>query len=165
MSTIARHIPRATTRPAEWDALLPSEEGGPWQVWMRKKGPGYWLMRWSTRLARLLGADVSNPNGIEEGGVVETEDEARDLCRIIYRATQGRYAVTYDRIIVGRVFSVKSVIAPRDQRWGTFDPFKVFDFSATEAVKEQAKHELVSVDLMNEVRAILSGALRSEPRT
>ena len=68
MATAAIHITSpATVRPVEWDALMPSEgERIPWQVWTRKKGPGYWLMRWATKVSRLLGADVSNPNGIEE---------------------------------------------------------------------------------------------------
>ena len=169
MSAVADRFPRATTRPAEWDVLLPDEgERVPCQVWMRRKGPGYWLMRWATRLARLLGADVSNPNGIEEAGTVETEEEAKDLCRIIYQKTGGRYAVTYDPVIVGRVFPLEAVIAPHDRRWRPFDPFKVFDFSATEAVKEQARHKLITVDEWKEMqatKAILSGALTSaEPR-
>jgi hypothetical protein len=124
---------------------------------MRRKGAGYWLMRLATRLARLLGADVSNPNGIEEAGTFWTEDEAQDLCRIIYRETGGAYAVTYDPVLVGRAYGVKSVIAPRDCRWRTFDPFKAFDFSATDAVKEQARHVLVSVADLEEIRRHLTG--------
>jgi hypothetical protein len=160
MAASAAHLERsATARPAEWGALMPSDEGGPWQVWMRKKGAGYWLMRWATRLARLLGADVSNPNGLEEAGAVETEDEARDLCRLIHQKTGGRYAVTYDRVVVGRVFPVESLIAPLDRGWGSYDPFRAFDFSATDAVREQARHELVDAGELARLReqdAILS---------
>lgn len=144
MSVEAIHIPRATSRPVEWDALMPEEgERIPWQVWTRKKGPGYWLMRWATKVSRLLGEDVSNPNGIEEPATFWTEEEAKDLCRIIHRETKGRYAVTYGPVVVGRVHPLKSVKAVGDKR---FDPFKTYDFSATDAVKEQARHILVDVE-------------------
>jgi hypothetical protein len=170
-ATVAQLDRARTARPKAWDTLLPSEEGGPWQVWVRRKGPGYWLMRYATRLSRLLGEDVSNPNGMEEGGTVETEDEARDLCRIIYERAGGRYAVTYTPLVVGRVYPFEGVLAAGDKRFKPprrFDPFKVFDFSATDAVREQARHVLISVDELREIRetrAILTGALpTAEPR-
>lgn len=150
MATVAAQLER-TARPAEWDVLMPAEgEPVPWQVWTRRKGAGYWLMRWATRLARLLGADVSNPNGIEEAGAFWTEDEAKDLCRLIHRQTGGRYAVTYGPVVVGRVHPLKAVKAVGDKR---FAPFKVFDFGATAAVKEQARHILVRVEEWEEVQA------------
>src|SRR5919205_6107 len=152
MAALAERLTRANVRPAEWDALMPDDGGRvPWQVWMRRKGAGYWLMRWATRLARRLGADVSNPNGIEEAGTFWTEAEAQDLCRIIHQVTGGRYAVTYDPVIVGRAYPLKSLIAPRDERLKPFDPFKTFDFSATDAVNEQARHVLVSVDELEKI--------------
>lgn len=135
------------------------EEGEriPWQVWTREKGPGYWLMRWATKVSRLLGADVSNPNGIEEPAAFWTEEEAKDLCRLIHQRFEGRYAVTYGPVVVGRVHPFESVKAVGDKR---FDPFKVFDFSATDAVKEQARHVLVSVDTLQEITAALTDAQR-----
>lgn len=163
-----------TARPAAWDALMPEEgERIPWQVWMRWKGSAYWVHRWATKLARFtaeverrLGRDVpqpvGNPNGLEEPATVWTEEEAKDLCRLIYREYGGRMAVTYGPLLVSRVHPFRSVKAVGDKK---FDPFRVFDFSATEAVKEQARHMLITVDEYEEVRAILTGALKKpEPR-
>jgi hypothetical protein len=97
---------------------------------------------------------VSNPNGIEEAAAFWTEEEARDLCRLIYEQTGGAYAVTYGPVVVGRVHPLTSVPAIGDKR---FDPFAAFDFSATEAVKEQARHVLVSVDDLRQLTSDLTG--------
>jgi hypothetical protein len=130
---------------------------------MRPKGAGYYILRYATRLARFsweverrlgrkdLPPKPTNPNGLEEAGTVATEDEAQDLCRIIHRATKGRYAVTYTPLVVGRVYPFESVMAAGDRY---FDPFKEFDFSATDAVKEQAKHVLVSVDDLKQLTSL-----------
>lgn len=155
MAAVAKALASPKTRPASWDVLMPDDGSGVlWQVWMRRKGPGYWLMRYATRLARLLGAPVTNPNALEDGGTFKTEGEARDLCRIAHGRTGGRYAVTYTPVLVGRAYPLTPVVAAGDRY---FDPFKVFDFSATDAVREQARHVLVSVDELDELRAILTG--------
>jgi len=159
----------AEARPVGWAALLPydGEQGTLWQVWMRERGAGYWLLRWATRLANLLrrSAPLSNPNGLEDGGTYRTLEEAEDFCRIVHRDTGGRKAVTISPVVVGRAFPVRPERARGDR---PFDPFTVFDFSATEAVKEQARHVLITVEEWEEAKeakAILSGALRTEPRT
>lgn len=134
---------------------MPDEgERIPWQVWTRKKGPGYWLMRWATKVSRLLGADVSNPNGIEEPATFWTEEEAKDLCRLIHQRFGGRYAATYGPVVVGRVHPFESVKAVGDKR---FDPFQAFDFSATDAIREQARHVLISVDTLEQLTSDLTG--------
>lgn len=153
MATTAAQLESArATAPAEWTYLPPwdGEQGTLWQVWGRPKGPAYWLMRYATRasnflirLERRLGRDVeeiTNPNGLEDFGTVETEERARDLGRIIYAERKGRYSVTYTPVMVGRVYPMEPVLAAGDKR---FDPFRVFDFSATDAVREQARHVLV----------------------
>jgi hypothetical protein len=176
MATAAARLSSpARTRPTAWDALMPSEEGEriPWQVWMRRKGAGYWLMRWATKLCRLtvkverlLGRDVPdappNPNGLEEPATVWSEDEAKDVCRIVYRNFGGRVAVTYGPLLVGRVHPFAHVKAGGDRRFKvgrSFNPFETYDFSATDAVKEQATRVLVDVSYLDELRAILTGAL------
>jgi hypothetical protein len=166
MATVAAKLEsQVTTRPAEWDVLMPSEgERVPWQVWTRRKGAGYWLMRWATKLCaavvrveRIFGRDVpdapSNPNGLEEPATFWTEEEAKDLCRIIYQRFGGRMAVTYGPLVVGRVHPFEYVKAVGDR---PFDPFKAFDFSATDAVKEQARHVLVPVDDVRDLHGYLA---------
>jgi hypothetical protein len=147
---------RATVEPVEWEALalLPPEELAGWRVWRRQKGPGYWLMRYATKLARRLDADVVNPNGLQDCGTVRTREEARDLCRIAHKAGGGRWAVTYEPVMVGRVHSLRTELNRGDRR---FDPFKVFDFSATEAVREQARSVLVDAE---EMRALVEQGRR-----
>jgi hypothetical protein len=174
VSAIAQRVPRATVRPAEWDALMPDDgERIPWQVWMRWKGSGYWIHRWATKLARFtsrveraLGREVppciGNPNGLEEPATVWTEGEAQDLCRLIRQKYGRRMAVTYGPLLVGRVHPFESVKAVGDQK---FDPFGVYDFSATDAVNKQARHMLITVEEYEQTRAILTGALaKPEPR-
>jgi len=155
---------KANARPVSW-ATLPlydGEAGTLWQVWMRDRGPGYWLMRLAAKLSNLLSAEpISNPNGLEDGGIYPSIEQAEDFCRIVHRETGGRKAVTVSPVVVGRAFPVRPVFAKGDRR---FDPFSVYDFSATEAVKEQARHILVPVDEWEEVkrtRAILAGAFES----
>src|SRR5687767_5817819 len=123
MATAAERLSSpARTRPAEWDVLMPSDGGPvPWQVWTRWKGSGYWLMRWATKLCRaavwierhVLGRDVpdapSNPNGLEEPAAFWSEEEAKDLCRIIHQRYGGRMAVTYGPVVVGRVHPLQTV--------------------------------------------------------
>lgn len=167
MSAVATRLDaQARTPPAEW-ALLPpydGEAGTLWQAWARERGPGYWLMRYATRLAnhinRVEGVlrrrpfqRITNNNALEDGGTYQTRGEAEDYCRIVRRDTQGRKRATISPVIVGRAYSVERV-----QAAGDFDPFKTFDFSATEAVKEQARHVLVSVDTLNEITAALTNA-------
>lgn len=144
----------ASAEPVEWEALasVPPEELAGWRVWRRQKGPGYWLMRWATRVSRLLDglwhgrpSDIVNNNGLQDVGTVRTREECRDLCRIAYKRGGGRWAVTYEPVMVGRVHSLETELNRGDRR---FDPFRVFDFSATEAVKEQARHTLVETDLL-----------------
>jgi hypothetical protein len=141
---------RAAAEPAEWEALVlaPPEELAGWRVWRRRKGPGYRLMRWATKLSRFLDglrhgghSDVVNPNGLQDVGTVRTREEARDLCRIAHEG--GKWAVTYEPVMVGRVHPLRTELARGDRR---FDPFKVFDFSATDAVREQARHALVDAE-------------------
>jgi hypothetical protein len=167
MATAALQLSKATTRPAAWDALVsrPPEELAGWRVWRRRKGAGYWLMRWATKLARRFDPEVTNPNGLEDCGTVKTVEECEDLCRIAYKEGGGKWAVTYEPVMVGRVHALKTQMRAKGDR--RFDPFKVFDFSATEAVREQARHRLISVEEWEEVqatKAILSGAMKSEPR-
>jgi hypothetical protein len=140
----------ASARPAAWDTLLPSDPEVKWQVWTREKGPGYWLMRYATRLARLLGANVTNPNALEDGGTFHTEDEARELCRLLHEKTRGRYAVTYAPVVLGRAYPVERVVCKGDRY---FDPFRRFDYSATEDVKEQARYALVDLERLAALEA------------
>jgi hypothetical protein len=143
-------------RPVEWDAIMPADPAVKWQVWMREKGPGYWLMRYATRLARCLGANVTNPNALEDGGAFDTEDEARELCRIVFERTRGRYAVTYTPLVIGRAYPVERVMCKGDRY---FDPFKRFDYSATEDVKRQARYALVDLAELEAVRRTIRDAL------
>jgi len=167
MAATAQVISAPQTAPAEWAYLPPydGEQGTLWQVWMREKGMGYWLMRCAVRLAnvtarleaRLRGRPsphpITNPNALEDGGAYVERGQAEDLCRIAYRAGK---AATICPVIVGRAYSVERVKAA-----GDFDPFKAFDFSATEAVKSQARYVLVPARELEELRAILTG---TEPR-
>lgn len=164
-----------TARPTEWDALMPydGERGTLWQVWMRRKGLAYWVMRYAAKLARLccrieraLGRDappsVINPNALEDGGTFATEDEAKDLCRIYEAKYPGWYALTYTPVLIGRAYRPEPVQAAGDRY---FDPFMTFDFSATDAVKEQANHILLSVDDARRIASRLTGITEmAEPR-
>jgi hypothetical protein len=142
---------RAAVEPAEWSALYPDDPDTKWQVWYRETGPGYWLMRYAARLANLLcrvegalgreaPAAVANPNALEDGGTWHTREDAREVCRIVYAHFGGRVAVTYTPVLLGRGYPLKRVTAAGDRY---FDPFKVFDFSATDAAKEQVRSVLV----------------------
>lgn len=169
MATAADSIRRPTnTAPAEW-ALLPpwdGEEGTLWQVWMRDKGAVYWLMKGYVGLANFVGRRearlrrrvwhaVTNPHPLEEGGTFSDRLRAEDLCRIAHRAGK---AATITPVVIGRCYPVERVAAA-----GDFDPFKTFDFSATEAVKSQAAHILFPVEqmrLLNENLTRTAAALR-----
>jgi hypothetical protein len=157
MATAALQLSEARTRPAAWDALVshPPEELAGWRVWRRRRGAGYWLMRWATKLARRFDPEVTNPNGMEDCGTVATVEECEDLCRIAFKAGGGKWAVTYEPVIVGRVHALSTQMSAKGDR--RFDPFKVFDFSATDAVKEQARHVLVSVDDLKQLTSDLTG--------
>lgn len=167
MSTAAIHLEsaRASHEPVEWDALalVPPEELAGWRVWRRKKGPSYWLMRYATKVSRWLDelrtgepSDIVNNNGLQDCGTVKTREEARDLCRAAYKEGGGRWAVTYEPVMVGRVHSLKTEMAKGDRR---FNPFRVFDFSATEAVKEQARYVLVDSERLKRMSASVRAVL------
>lgn len=161
MATIAAHL-KSSARPVEWDTLLPSEQGVPWQVWVRSKGSGYWVFRWATKLARItsrleraLGRRVpdviSNPNGLEEPVAVESEVEAREAAKLFYEVYGGRVAVTYGPVVVGAVHPLESVPAVGDK---PFDPFRTYDFSSTAAVRERSRLALVDVRELYRLREL-----------
>lgn len=148
----------ATARPAVWDALSSDPRVLGWRAWRRKKGAGYWVMRWATKLARVFDCEVTNPNGLEDCGTVETEAEVQDLCRLLYREGGRRWAVTYEPIVTGRVYGPRTECRAEGDR--RFDPFGVFDFSATAGIDRQASRVLVKVSDLRRLIALADEVAR-----
>jgi hypothetical protein len=162
MVTEAVQLERAAAPPAEWAFLPPwdGEQGTLWQVWMRERGVAYWLMKAAVKFVNSVGRreaalrgrdwqDITSPFPLEEGGTFTERDRAEDLCRIARLAGK---AATICPVIIGRAYSVERVEAA-----GEFDPFKTFDFSATEAVREQAKHMLIPIEHWEQVKSYFTG--------
>lgn len=159
MATAAETIRADTqTAPAEWAYLPPwdGEQGTLWQVWMRDRGLVYWLMKGASKVANLIGPiearlrgrewhPVTNHQPLEEGGAWAERHVAEDRCRIAYRAGK---AATISPVVIGRAYPDETVRAA-----GEFDPFKTFDFGATEAVKGQARYEMVDSSELVSLRA------------
>jgi hypothetical protein len=160
---------QARTPPAEWAVLPPydGQTGTLWQAWFREKGAAYWLMkacvwlvnfvgRWEARLRGRVWHRITNPHALEDGGTFETRDEAEDRCRLAFLAGK---AATICPVVIGRSYPDERV-----QAAGDFNPFEAYDFSATEAVKEQARHVLVDVDTLREITATLTARNLTRPQ-
>jgi hypothetical protein len=139
-----------TFRPRSWDLhqVYDAADGEVlYHVYMRRKGPTYWPLRWLYHVATFLRRDVQNPTQLEFQGEFKSADRAEGYCLAVERMYPGAYAFEVCPFAVNRVFPLEPV------RWhGSFRP------GATRREKPLEGQKLFLVLEESEFRAQLTAA-------
>jgi hypothetical protein len=153
-------------RPAELDRseVYPATDGqGLFQVYKREMGPGYWVLRYACRLARLLQHvewwlrstpeeerfEVTNPNGVERQGLWVLEEKAQAECFWLKSVSRGRAAVGYEKVLVNRTTGYE-----RRHMKGLTDPTRWVAKGNLSTAR--ARFTLVDVEELRELEAALT---------
>lgn len=120
MGLAQEHAVRYTARPRSWrlHQTYDAADGAVlYHVYMRRKGRGYFLLRWLYHLATLLRRDVQNPVQIDFQGEWDSVAEAEAYCLEVEREHPGQYAFQICPFAVNRAFPLEPV------KWhGAYDP-------------------------------------------
>jgi hypothetical protein len=108
-------------RPAELDRVevYPAEDGQClYQVYKRERKPGYWVIRYACKYARLMGnEDATNPLPVERQGLWDSEEKAQAECFWLKEVSRGKAAVGYEKVLVNRTTGYE-----RRHMKGLYDP-------------------------------------------